>query len=992
MLRKNTNNFWICLILLLAIGNGLQAQNKSISGIVLDENSSPLPGTTVRVKNTVRGTTTDFDGKFEIQASPQEILVISYIGFESFEVVVGNQSTLEISLRPNVNYLNEVVIVGYGQSSKRALTNAVSVVKGSKIVEDKPFTNIESALQGKVSGIQVINPSGSPGQSASIRIRGAISLLGNSDPLFVVDGIQASNTEGLNPRDVESVTILKDASATAIYGAQAANGVVLITTKRGEKGKSKIEFSSFIGQNEIINTLDVLNAAQYINNVNTSRINAGLGPITDPNNFEFNSDFQAELYAPATTQNYQLAFSGGDEKGQYYISAGLQDEEGTIETTDFKRYSLRFNQDQEVIKNFKVSTSVGLSRTNFNVINDNQRVNQGGVVLSALQTPPNVGVIDADGNFPSNPFQPGFDNPIALVRGEEREFVTSKVLANLNAEYKLPFGLTAKSMFSVDYSQSKFNRFVDPFSTSNGRANNGQAETATFQNTILLWENLLSYGFKPLNNDKLSVDLLLGTSYQQRRDDNTRILGNNFLNGSIRTINPATEILATEESIFDNINNSVFFRTKLSYLNRYFLESTVRRDGSSRFGPDNRFAIFPSVSGSWVASEENFLKNIDWLSNLKFRYGYGFTGNQNFGNNRFLALFSPNANYIVNGEIRTGVFPSQVANGALRWETTEQHNVGVDLGFFRNRLNIIFETYRKNTSDLLLDNPLPITTGFDNATQNIGSINNRGLELAMNAVLVSNDNFSWDLSANYTRNRNEVTNIDGQIITSGNVIDQGEVTRIEEGQPIGNFFGFVSEGVDPNTGDIVFRDLNGDGIIDDNNDRTIIGNALPDFEWGATTTLNYKGLELIVFFQGVHGQELYNATRAELENQSGFTNQSISVLNAWTPTNTNTDIPRAVFGDPSGNNRASSRWLEDGSFIKLRELSLGYNLPKSWVNKIGASNLKLFVQGRNMLTFTDYTGYDPEVSRDGSNVLSGGIDFGTFPQVRTFIGGLNITF
>ncbi|WP_299682844.1 TonB-dependent receptor [uncultured Dokdonia sp.] len=982
---------FIFILYFLSISSLLQAQELLLSGKVLGETSTPILGATILVKNTSRGVTSDFDGNFSLKVSKGETLVVSSVGFEAQEILITNQSSIEVILIEDILSLKEVVIIGYGTSTKKSLTSSVSVVEGEDIVDDKPFTNIENSLQGKISGIQVINPSGSPGQSTAIRIRGAISLLGNSDPLYIIDGIQAQNTEGLNPRDVESISVLKDASATSIYGAQAANGVVLITTKRGEKGKSMLRFSSFLGVNEVVNTLDLLNSEQFINVLNTSRANVGLPLVADPNNFAFNSDFQRELYDPATVQNYEVSFSGGDNNGNYYISGGLQDEQGTIETTGFQRYSLRFNQDREVFKNLKVKSSVGLSRTNFNVINDNQRVNQGGVVLSALQTPPIIGIIDDNGNFPSNPFQPGFDNPIALVRGEDREFVTSKVLANLNLGYTLPAGILINSAFSIDYSQSKFNRFVDPFTTSNGRATNGQAETATFQNTIWLWENTVNYNFSPVK-DKINLDFLLGTSIQERRDDNTRILGNNFLNGSITTVNPATEILATEESIFENSNNSIFFRTKISYLDRYFIESTIRRDGSSRFGPSNRFAVFPSFSGSWIASDEKFLQEVSWLSRLKFRIGYGFTGNQNFGNNRFQALFSPNSNYVVNGQVVTGVFPSQVANANLKWESTEQTNFGIDLSLFKNRFNITFETYLKNTTDLLINNPLPITTGFDNATQNIGSIENRGIELALDAVLLDTDDLSINLNANYTRNVNEVTNIGGQIITSGSVSDQGEVTRIEEEQPVGNFFGFVSEGVDPETGNIIFSDLNGDGIIDDNNDRTIIGNALPDFSWATTTTINYKGFELIVFFQGVEGQDIYNATRLELENQSGFTNQSTTVLNAWTPDNPNTDIPRAAFGDPDGNNRASTRWVEDGSFIKLRELTLGYNFPKKWTQKLGINNLKLFMQGRNLATWTNYSGYDPEVSRDGSNVLSSGIDFGTYPQVRTFIGGLNMTF
>ncbi|MGB5818714.1 MAG: TonB-dependent receptor [Saonia sp.] len=984
---KLKNYLWVCFLCSTFFSF---AQTKSVSGTVSDTSGVPLPGASVLIKNSTDGTTTDFDGNFTINVPPDAVLMVSYIGYRTLEIPVGSETEFQIVLEEDTEALAEVVVIGYGTSTKRALTSAVTVLKSADVIEDKPFSDVGQSLNGKLAGVQVIEASGSPGASPSIRIRGANSLSASVEPLYIIDGVQVTNTEALNPNDVESISILKDAAASSIYGARAANGVVLITTKRGTKGKSAINFSTFIGEDRVINTLKVLNSQQYIDYLNTARINAGEPPIADPFNSQFNTDWQRELYAPATLQNYQLSFTGGSEKGSYYLSAGLQDEQGTIETTGFKRYSVRFNQDSDLYSNLKVGNSIALSRTEFNVINDNNRVNQGGVVLSALQTPPIIPIRNEDGSFAANPFQGGFDNPIALIQGENREFNTSKVIANVYGEYTFPFGLVFRSSFGVDYTESKFNRFADPFSTSNGRANEGLAETSTNLQTVWLWENTLNYKFEPIKD--VAMDFLFGTAAQQSKFENTRILGVGFPNGSITNVDAASEILDTDEIISEWSNNSFFLRTNISFLDRYFFSSTVRRDGSSRFGPDNKFAIFPSVSTAWVVSEEDFLKNTSWLNTLKLRYSYGVTGNQEIGDYEWQGLYGLNANYFFNGEVVPGVFPSQVENRNLKWESTEQHNLGLDIGLIDNKVTINIDAYQKNTFDLLIPNPLPASTGFREATQNIGSLTNKGIEIGVNAILLSTDDFSWDINANYTKNENEVTDINGQIITGGGVNDQGDVTRIEENQPIGNFFGFVSEGIDPATGDVIFRDLNNDGIIDDENDRTIIGNALPDFSWGATTNIGYKGLQLTAFFQGVEGQDIYNASRFELENQATFKNQSITVLDRWTPNNTNTTIPRAVFGDPSGNGRASSRWVEDGSFIKLRELTLAYTFPKSIIEKLKMTNLKIYVQGRNLYTWTDYTGYDPEVSRDQGNVLSTNIDYGTYPQVKTYIAGLNVTF
>ncbi|MHA7060147.1 TonB-dependent receptor [Aquimarina sp. M1] len=970
----------------------LNLESKSIQqkvrGTVTDQNGMPLPGANVLVKNTANGVVTNFDGNYSIDVKPKDILQFSYVGYISKEVLIVSQTTINIALEEDISGLEQIVVIGYGSSSKRELTSSVTSLSASDVLENKPFSNVEQSLNGKLAGVQVIESSGSPGSGVSVRIRGVNSISAGNEPLYIIDGVQVINTEGLNPGDIESISILKDASATSIYGARASNGVVLITTKRGAIGDSSVDFSTYYGEDRIINTLSVLNSEQYIDYVNTARINAGQSPITDPFNNQFNTDWQKELYDPANLQNYQISFKGGSDNGNYYISGGYQNENGTIETTGFKRYSIRANLDRNMFESFKVGTSIALTRTNFDVINDNERINRGGVVLGALQTPPIIPIQNEDGTYPLNPFQ-ALDNPIAIIRGENREFQTYKALMNLYGEYIFPFGMVFKSSFGVDYSNSKFNRFVDPFTTGNGRATEGEAETRTFLETIWTWENTLNYKFTL--QDEINFDFLLGTSAQKSRFESTFLLGRGFANSSVTTAEGAAEPIDVGEQIGEWSNNSYFLRTNINYLKKYFLSSSIRTDGSSRFGPGNRYAIFPSISVAWLVSDEYLLKDSSWLTNLKIRYSYGVTGNQFIGNYDWYGLYGLGSNYVINGEIIPGAFPSQVQNEALKWESTKQHNIGIDIGLFSNRITINTDIYHKNTTDMLIFTQLPATTGFGGARQNIGTMTNKGIEVGLNVNALKSPDVSWNINANYYRNINEVTNLNGETIFGGFVNDQGNVGKIEEGEAVGNFFGYVSQGIDPDTGNIIFADLDDNGIINDE-DRTIIGNSLPDFSWGVTNTLGYKGFELIAFFQGVEGQDIYNATRFELESLATFKNQSITALDRWTPENRDGTLPIAIFGDPNGNGRASTRWIEDGSYIKLRELTLSYTFPTSWIEKLKLSNLRIYAQGRNLYTWTDYSGYDPEVSRDGGSVVSANIDYGTYPQVKTYIAGLNLSF
>ncbi|MEM7548836.1 MAG: TonB-dependent receptor [Bacteroidota bacterium] len=973
---------------LMVLSIVLYGQSQSITGkVTASDYAQGLPGVSILVKGTQNGTITDVNGEYSLQASQGDVLVFSFVGYTTMEVSVGVSNRIDVEMELNVETLQEIVVIGYGTRTKSELTTAISSLD-DEVIKDKPFVTVEQAINGKAAGVQVVQSSGAPGDAINVRIRGGTSVGAGNEPLYVVDGVPVQNTEGINPADVVSIDILKDAASASIYGARAANGVVLIETKKGEKGKGSLDFSFYAGFDEVSETLPLLNSQQYLDLVNTSRQNAGLPIVQDPFNGQFNTDFQNELFDRATVQNYQLGFSKGSDDGSFYASAGYQEQEGVISPSSFERFSLRFNQNKNILDGLKVGSNIGLSRTNFNVINDNQRVNQGGVVLSALSTPPIIPVINEDGTFPTNPFQ-AFENPIAIVRGESRTSFSDKIIGNLFVEYDFLKNFKFKTSIGIDYTSSKEDRFVDPFITGNGRAQQGEASNSTFNELIWIWENTLNYNIDLFDGHNL--DVLVGGSAQRSTFESTFLLGRGFANGIIPTARAASDPIAIDADIAEWSLVSYFLRGSYNINRKYFLTASIRADGSSRFGAGNRFGIFPSASAAWNLTNESFLQNNSFLDLLKLRYSFGITGNQEIGNFNSLATYVAGADFPINGEILPGASATRVENESLQWERTAQHNVGIDVEIWDSRLSATIEGYYKRTTDLLLNDQIPNTTGFTNALRNIGSLDNRGVEFALFADVLRDKDLSWNIGGNISLNRNEVLEIGSEPIFGGGVPDQGNVAILQEGEPIGNFFGFVSEGIDDDTGDVIFADLDNNGIIDDD-DRQIIGNALPDYIWGLTNTLNYKGVELIIFFQGVQGQDVYNATRFELENQSGFTNQSTTVLDRWTPENTDGTLPRAVFGDPAGNNRASNRFVEDGSFIKLRELTIAYNLPTSILDKLSLSKAKIYAQGRNLFTITDYSGFDPEVSRDEGSTISPNIDFGTFPQVRSIIFGINLSF
>ncbi len=985
---KKILTFFVCLCLVFSYAH---AQTTiTISGVVTDEKGLPLPGVTILVKATKSGTVTNANGAFSINALPSNTLVFSFLGFSTQEVTVGSKSTINITLKEDISKLDEVVVIGYGSVKRKNLNYATSEVS-SKSIEDRPITNFQQAIQGRAAGVSVSQPSGKPGAGLNLKVRGYGSLNGSNDPLYVVDGIQLLSNDGINPNDIENITILKDASATAIYGANGANGVVLITTKSGSANKTQVSLESYYGFQNLTKQLSVLDAKDFAVLINEERTNVGQQPfITDVNNLPFNTNWQDEIYRRGTQQNYQLSASGGSEKYKYYLSGGWNGEEGTLNPAEFGRYSIRFNQSANIFPKLTVGNNFAVSRINSVDVSDNNRVNQGGVVLSALSTPPTIPIQNADGTYPQNPYQ-ALENPVAITRGADSKSFTNKILGNVFAEYQLPADLKIRSTFSVEANDNREDYYQDPFLTAEGRARKGFASARS--NNEIIWqnENILSYN-KTFNKVH-SLDAIGGVTFRKSDYTGTFLSGKNFGNGSIKTVNGASEKLDASSNNSGWSYLSYLARVIYTYNDKYTVTGSFRADGSSRFGANQKYGYFPAASVGWRVSEESFLKDVNWISNLKLRYGIGTNGNsEGIGDFSYLARYSVGNNYPINGNIQPGSITTSIANDDLKWEVNTTNNLGLDLSLFNNRISFSADAYYRKTTDALVARPLPSQTGYGSIVQNVGSLENKGLEFSLNTINYARKNFSWQTDIVFSLNRNKVLDILGQSILDGNVGDNGSSTITKEGEPISSFYGYISDGVDPATGNIKYRDLNGDTNITDA-DRTIIGNPNPKFQGGFSNSFAAYGFDLSFLLEGVYGNDVYNATRIETEGMSGPKNASTAVLDRWKKPGDITDIPRAAFGDPDKNSlRNSTRFLEDGSFLKMRDVTFGYNLTSVLKTQSVLKSARIYISGRNLFTVSNYKGYDPEVSRNGSNAFALGIDYGTYPQVRTLIFGFNAKF
>ncbi len=979
MFKSMRVKLYVCFWLLL-LAHWSWAQTGAISGVVTDgQSGEPLPGVSIRIKDTNRGAVTDLDGRYQVEAAAGETLVFSYIGYLDEEIAVAGNRALDVMLMPDIETLSEVVVVGFGTQEKKDITGSVAVVGGEEF-DARPNTQIASLIQGKAAGVQVVSSSGKPGAGLNIRIRGTNSITAGSEPLYVVDGVPTSDTRSLNPADIESISILKDASSAAIYGAQGANGVVLITTKRGE-GKPRFSFETYRGFSEVWNTQRVLNSEQYRD------LMTELGQNTDWNLYTENTDWQKEVFQEGTSQNYQLSLSGKSENTSYYLSGGWVQQEGAVRSAEMDRYSFKLNLDQDVNDWLKLGTSVNISKYQDVDVTDNSAINQGGVILGVLSTPPVIGVYNPDGTFTSNPFQ-NWENPIASTDAAIRGYNNQRILGNIYGEISLLQDLTFRSNFGVDYSNAAYDYFLDPFRTSYGRAMKGIGRYQTWITNYYIWDNTLSY---EVSLGQHNFDVLVGSVAQKFRWDNSAMERRNFASDEIITPGGGSELISATATKAERTNAAFIGRINYDFADRYLLTANFRADGSSAFGPGKRWGYFPSFSAGWRISEEAFLRDVSLITDLKIRAGWGIVGNDQIGTYAYLGRVGSGGNYPIGGVVMPGTYPASIENRNLKWEESQQTNVGLDLAMLNNRITLTADAYIKNTRDLLLNAPLPRSTGFDNAIQNIGELENKGLEFQLTTRNFVND-LTWDTDLNISFNRNEVVNVVGQELFFGNVAGRGEVSLVREGLPLGTFYGYVAGGVDPQTGDLYYINSAGESTFEPvAEDRTIIGNANPDFLYGITNNFSFKGLGLTIFLQGSQGNDIFNATRIETEGMLDPKNQTIDVLNRWRQPGDVTDMPRAVWGN-TNNSRASTRFVEDGSYLRVKAATLSYDLPTSMISRVKLAGVRVYATGENLLTFTRYSGFDPEVNAFGGSNTALGVDFGTYPQTRNIIFGLNVSF
>jgi TonB-linked SusC/RagA family outer membrane protein len=976
----------------------------TVTGVVMDDTGGALPGVNVLLKGTTTGTTTDSEGKYALTVPDETaVLIFSFIGFTQQEVAVGTRTQLNITLQPDITSLSEIVVVGYGEVKKSDLTGAVSSVK-SEDLNALPNINAVQGLTGRAAGVQVIQTSGAPGAAMSIRVRGGNSMNASNEPLYVIDGFPISGSPvNLNPVDIESTEVLKDASATAIYGSRGANGVVMITTKRGKSGASQVTLDSYVGVQEVIKTIDMLNARQFATLANERASNDKRAPFfteEEVASFGEGTDWQDAIFRSAPIQNHTVTFSGGNDKSTYSISGSMFDQQGIIIGSDYTRGSLRANINQKLSDKFSVNYNTILSRSIGNTLSNDNASRGDGVVSAALTAPPTVPVYKDDGTYsdvrPYSFSSNAAENPVALAKERLNKQTRNSILTNLGVSYELIKGLTLRVSAGVDYAATR----TDYYSSRKLRASpSGNASTTFDERLNFLNENILTYTRDI--NDWQKVTFTGGFTYQTDRYTNNVMRASGFPNDELgnNNLGSGTVIGAPTSSVTEWTLVSWLGRVNYAIRDRYLFTASVRADGSSRFGTANKWAVFPSGAFAWRASEEDFIKNLNVFSNLKARVSWGETGNT--GINPYQTLNNLQSSTIVlNNDLYTGYAPGSFRpNPDLKWETTTQTDIGVDMGFFKERITFSADYYIKRTTDLLATVPLPPATGFVQETRNIGEISNKGIELVLGATVLEGD-FNWNVSANFAANRNKVESLAGGSDVFGPQLSipmAVSINLVRPGYPMGVFYGYREEGLDEN-GNIKYVDTPA-GTTPNPNNRSVIGDPNPDFIYGFNNNFSFKNFTLNVFFQGVYGNELFNFNLANHGDAFNFgENQVTGILDRWTPENNNVN---AAYPRISGSTQfqASDRYVEDGSFLRLKNIRLGYSLPVANLNLSWLKSAQVYVSAQNLLTITDYSWYDPEVSTrsnpNGASGMSGfalGIDQTSYPVARSFTAGISLGF
>lgn len=980
-------------------------QSITVTGKVTDSKGMAIPGATILEKGTQKGVVSDANGNFKINvAGASSVLVVRFVGYNDTEITVGAQTSITVTLQENVKTLNDVVVVGYGTQKKRDLTGAVGSVN-AKDIANQPVPDAGQAIEGKVAGVQVIS-SGSPGANVAIQIRG-VGTINDSSPLLVIDGVPTPSDvnylNNLNMNDIASIDVLKDASASAIYGSQGANGVVIITTKKGSAGQGRLNFDFNAGVQSVAHTIPLLDAEQFVqlNNEELRNDNRATNPAyANPSSFGKGTNWLDAILRKAPIQSYSLSYSGGSDKSDYYVSIGVLDQDGVVIDSKYRRYNLQFNSNQKVLPWLKTGSNLTLEH--------DEKPSGGGSISSALAANPAQPIYNPDGSYAGpvgqSQWYGSITNPVGLYNLVQNNTNGYNVLGNIYAEATIIPGLTFRSTPGITAT------FYDTrtWAPENNLQPSPQAQSylaESYNKSITWnWDNYLTYD--KFFGDDHHLTVLAGTSAESNSF--------NYISGNITgfasdvtqqlhdgTTQPNIDGDGSQWSLF-----SLIARANYSYKDRYLLTATVRRDGSSRFGANKKYGTFPSASFAWRISQEPFFQDIHFFDDLKLRAGYGTTGNQNgIGNYTFASALTP-AQYVFNGTVVPIEILENAANPALSWETIKQTNIGIDATFLHQRISMSVDGYIKNTTGMLVPTNLPISTGYTSSPPvNAGKVQNKGIEININTHNLTGA-LQWNTNFNISFNQNKILSLDqnNSLFPAGSSVGLNGYLAINQvGLPVNAFYGYVTQGVfqtqydveahatqvngndvynRTSAGDIRFKDLNGDGVIDAN-DRTIIGDPNPKGIYAMTNTFAYKGFDLSVALQGVYGNQIYNANNITLESMSGANNQSAYVLSRWEGAGTSNSMPRAIYGDPNENSRISDRYIENGAYMRIKNVAFGYNLPKNVLVHTFIRSARVYLSGQNLYTFTKYTGIDPEVAANG-------IDENVYPLTRTLSVGLNL--
>lgn len=962
----------LLMVFFLLIGH-LMAQDIPVSGKVTSAtDKQPIPGVTVVIKGTTKGTVTDINGNYTVEAPSTGVLVFSFVGMQKQEIAVNGRKQINLELTEEKIDLGEVVVMGYNTSSKKLISGSFGLVKEDEI-KSIPLRTLDGVLQGKAAGMTVMQNSGTPGGQNSIKIRGGSSINASNQPLIIIDGVPAitgsygqigySGQEidalsDINPNDIEQVTILKDASATAIYGARASNGVILITTKKGNQQKTSVNVNASYGWQTLPaeRLPELMNAAQW-NEYKGTNVQG------------IDTDWMKEILQVAPTSNTELSLSSGNEKTRLFISGNYYNQEGTVKGTSYDRYSGRLNVDHKILQNLTIGANVSLNYSKNQRVEGDQTLF--GPLPNALSIPAIYPVYNEDGSY--NELGP-YANPVAIYKETNNVAFTNRTNGNVFLEYKFLDGFSFTTKWGADIYNLREHGY-DPVTTRQGAKYNGLCIEGTSYVSNLVSNNVLQY--ITTIAEKHNIEAMAGYSFEKYASRYTYIEAIDFPNEKFEYITSAGVIRAASSSTLDRGLNSYFGQFKYNYLYKYIVTLTARADGSSKFGKNNQYGYFPSASVAWRVTEEPFMKQFSSVNELKIRASVGLTGNDDIPDFASLGLYGGGFNY---GGV-SGIAPTQLPNPDLKWETTRQTGLGLDVAVLNSRISLNVDLYFNQTRDLLLYRPLPPTTGYTGIYANIGNLENKGIEVVLNTENIKGE-FSWNTSFNFAANRNKITKLyEGQPIP-----DQGRGSNwVKEGEPIGIFVGYNCLGVDPTTGDLVYEDINNDGSITAD-DLTKTGDPNPDFTTGMTNTFSYKGFDFSVFLQAVYGNDVFNGTRIYLESGTGEDNQTTTMLRRWRQPGDITDVPRA------GDGVISSRFIENGSFLRIKNISLGYNFPKSVVKYAGMKSARFYLSVQNLYTFTTYSGMDPEVNYYGNSNIIQGTDFFTYPQSRTVMIGLNIGF